>query len=376
MSIRAKNLMSIRTTIIVIIIVVSFIVGAEYIKKQSKSYPNYADEFNDSTLWQNTIISENNTQWNYRRKIMIENPTDTLQNGTFGYKLPFNQPWFGDKKIFKADYGIVKLVQEIENPNEESAPLLRERPLMVAGYDESTLLVLFNYQIEANTKNTYYLYYKHSNFVSTNFYDNVSVGYASIGGYTQNWKETGWNSETGFAVGSNNFAASNITIKEGDYYYYDHLVVSDINRWPRFNQFTYGQGGGMRTDVSFEARNKYIRIVGDRYNLNNNYLGFFNGSLTPQNAQPEKPFIGIHTVPESDNIDNQANSNAPRGDVNDLVFHYGNMTNSSVWKNPYVVPKDTSDIFDWNYRRVNFLYEFFIDNEGNLKFKLSEDGFT
>ncbi len=373
---REKKMATIRTVIIAIIIFMSFIVATEYIKNQSKPYPNYAVEFNDSTLWENMIISENNTQWNYRRKITMINPTDTPQNGTFGYKLPFHYPWFGDRKVFKVDYGIVKLVQEFENPIPDGAPLLRELPLVVFGYDESTLMVLFNYEINASSKNTYYLYYKHSNFVNTSFYDNVSVGYASIGGYMQNWKQSGWNSETGFAVGWNNFVKSNISMKEGDYYYFDHFVVTEHNRWPRYNQFSYGGGSGMRSNEPFEARNKYIRIAGDRYNTNNNYLGFFNGSLTPQNAQPEKPFIGIHTVPESDPIDNPDYSYAPKGDVNDFVFHYANMTTSGVWKNPYVVPKDTSDIFDWNYRRVNFLYEFFIDGEGNLKFKLSEDGFT
>jgi hypothetical protein len=340
-----------------VIIIVGMILLNSFGGLLAGDLPNYSDPGNPRQ-WQNTLTDSNGTVWTYRREITVENPTTENQSGTYGFVMKFYKPWIGDKKVFKVDYGIVKVVRAFPNPEPDSADLLREVPALTIGYDQQRLMVYFDYSVEANSTARYYVYSKQSKTPDISYQINTPIGIASLGGFTNNVSVMGFTN------------VQDIEVWNNDYYYYGEFAVDRLNRWPQFYRYKIGgyqteytqYPGGLYTTEMFNLTNTYIRMTGSRYILDAHGGTFFIGL---SDGLTENVGVTLYMDEEDDKLEEQ---------VSDLVFNYGNGTASQKWINPYKVPKDGGLLSGSKYREVDFVYEFIIDADQNCEFVLSVDG--
>jgi hypothetical protein len=381
-----------KISIIFGVLIIGMIVLGLVLKSYAPPLPNYSDP-NDPTLWQNTITDANGTQYTYRKEITISNPTDQNQTGTHGFKLQFVPDTIATYKMFKVQQGIVKLLKVEPNPDPNGASLLREQPVFVTSRSASEIMVYFDYEIPANSKETYYLYYGISldKIISTElklgdldlgFLATTSVGYASFGGYLQDVKDGGFYDSKGFNIEKNYWEAVNITGQEdGEYNYYGETSVQGSN-YPHYYQYGVGAmkgDGGVCMKVPIEAKNKYIRVQGDRQSLNLgggygiSMLSLIDGNKTPSTGgwSPwSVPHMGVYVYPETDSYPSDSSERA----VGDFVFRLADQTYSDLFKNPYKV-KNEAVIMTDDWLPTFFLYEFFIDGNGATTVKISVDGY-
>lgn len=345
---------------------VIFIIGLIVLNALSQALapplPDYSIEGNQDQ-WKNTITDANGVMYGYRREISIQNPNTKNLSGTHGYRLRFYTPWIGDKKVLKSDYGVVKLVKAIDNPEVEGAKLLQEIPVQITGYDANTLNVFFNYSIPAKSTSTYYMYYKQdAEFEDMNLHNlmNSSVGLANMGGFNIIASEGRFSTTRNIDYG---------IITE---WWYEERPWDNQNRFPEFPRFTIIDGE-MTTQRAFDPKSKYILVTGARHARDSNWAGTGKGYIGLMKPDVNSSdFIGVELLEETDSFNEEHELRA----VSDYKFHYADGTVSDRWENTYVVGREFELLGDSEFFDVDFDYIFEINNIGEVSLLIKENGFN
>lgn len=338
-------------------IFVSFIVINLIAPLFAPPLPDYSDP-NDPSLWKNTLTDASGITWTYRKEIQITNPNTNNASGTYSFDLPFYQPWFGDKEIFKVDDGIVKIVQAEKNPLDGGADLLYDIPAMVVASSTKSIRVFFNYEVPGNATNSYFIYYKQSKQTLPNSLIDNPIGFASIGGFSTDFAKCGF-----VTVGTVENSTSN-----------DYLGILDSeNRWPYYKNYQLGglngNKGGFRTTSPIAVANKYVRTTGlivSGKNYNQTFLmGFYDGAGNPSTGLQSGNFTGIE-------LRSTAKTYSDDFYITDLFIHNSNFTRSTFWS--YSEESSSDSDFD-GYEALNsgYMFEFTIDENRNLEFILSDN---
>ncbi|MHA1732451.1 MAG: hypothetical protein ACTSU5_10940 [Promethearchaeota archaeon] len=157
------------------------------------------------------------------------------------------------------------------------------------------------------------------------------------------------------------------------------MFMTTRNNYPRVNEYSltkpYMAPGtsevGIRTNSSFNVKNKRIVVIGQPYAPNAS-LGFYNGAA-PLGSVQGFNFVGVELT-EDTNERRAADSN--QGMVSDL-FLYNGSSGRQRWVNPYVTPMDC-DVLKTDCKKMDFdlKYVFDVDASGNLTLSIYEDGLS